>query len=311
MRLLPIKLSILFLSLALFAAEEPKWVKEAEKVCKKHQICAVGQAEGRKLAEVDARAGIAKVFETKIKSKYTQTMSETNGDVSQSMMEEIVEEVNQSIEGIKLEDSYQGKLDYFVFAVLNKKRAAKGFRTKIKGLDEKMKVLLKDGSAKSVRQASKMFKIRERLNYRLEFVAGSGIPSKVSYGEVFKKKKESTKNVKLFVKIDENEPKEVEALMITLLSEMGYKIISGDSKKATHTIEGKFVAEKQFLNVEGFEKYKFLLQIIAKNNKNGDKSGSLDHTVIRMGRDFMQCLENALPMIRDYLNENLSNLNIE
>ncbi len=306
---------ILFLAISLFfsfsfATEEPAWLKAPEKNCKKHQMCAVGVADGRALAEADARNGIAKIFETKIKSTFTQTTSSDNKAVSTNMSEEIMEEVNQSIEGIEIADVFESKTEFFALAVLDKNRAAEGFRTKIKELDEKMKVLIADNSAKSIRTAEKQFRTREQLNYRLQFLAGSGVASPVSYDELFKKKKASTVGVGLAVKIEGSEAKDIEALIATLLSEMGYKIIKGESEKVTHTIAGTFTFEKQFLNVSGFEKYKFLLHVTAVNKK-GEQSGSLDFSIVRTGRDYLQALENALPLFRDYLNENLGTLNIE
>ena len=309
------KKNILFIILLfsnIVLADQPKWVNEPDKVCKKHQICAVGTALGRALAEADARSGIAKVFETKIKSKFSQTISSHNDDVSTEMREQIQEEVDQSIEGIEIDDSYEGKMDYYAFAILDKRKAAKGFRTKIKNLDEKMQVLISDKSATSVRQVAKMFKTREALNYRLQFLAGSGIPAKISYEEVFKKNKALTKGVVLYVDIDEQEPKEIEPVIISSLTKMGYKIVQGEQDKSayTHAIRGRFTAEKQFLNVAGFEKYKFLLNITS-SNKAGKQSGSLEYVLSKTGRSFTHAISYATPHVRKYLSENLDGLNIE
>ncbi|HLE09940.1 MAG: hypothetical protein A2504_02985 [Bdellovibrionales bacterium RIFOXYD12_FULL_39_22] len=291
-------------------AEEPGWVKAPDKNCKSSQLCAVGVGDGRSLAEADARSGIAKIFETKIKATFTQNTSSNNNDVSTNMSEEIMEEVNQSIEGIEIKDTYESKTEFFALAILDKNKASLGFRTKIKELDDKIKTFIADNSAKSIRLAGKHLQTREQLNYRLQFLSGSGIPAPVSYDEIFKKKKASTAGVILAIKIEAPEPNEIEALVTTLLSEMGYKVVKSEGETATHTVSGKFTSEKQFLNVEGFEKHKFVLHIIAANKK-GEKSGSIDYSLVRTGRDYVQALENSLPLFRDYLNENLAGLNIE
>lgn len=292
--------------------DAPTWVKNPQKSCKKHQFCTVGSAAGVKLAEADARAGIAKIFETKISSKFTQSISSQNDQVNQNMSEEIKEEVNDTIKGIEIKDSYEGKLDVYVLAVLDKKKAAKGYKKEIEQIDEKMKVLVDDTSARSVRKAMKMYLKRETLNARYQFLSGRSIKSAVSYEKIFKKSKAAVKGVKIFVSIREDEPKEIEALVVASLTEMGYKVFRGQKYKdrGTHQVTGEFIPEKQFMKVEGWEKYKFILNLYGANAK-GAKSGSLQFNTVMQGRSLKDSLAKAMPKVKEYLKENISDLNIE
>lgn len=309
--------SILPLLLLFFAfsvdANEPRWVKDISKGCnQKTELCAVGTAVSRTRAERFARVALAKIFENEISSNFKSKLSSSGAQTFEEMSEEITESTQMAMEGLEIEKTYEDKLNYYALAVVNKKKMARGLKGEIDKLDEKMQVYLEDESASSKVKLEKNYIKRESLAKSYEFLTGREVPSPVSFDQVFKAKKDVVGNTVVHVYLDEDEPKSVEALTSELLSEAGYKITTGRvrNKNSTHIVTGEVVADKQYMNVDGFEKYDITLKLSAKKTDRVE-TGHLTYTTTEVGRNFSQAYNKALENIKKYLNENLTVLNIE
>lgn len=306
------KYLILFFVMFSLQAKTPKWVKDPEKACKKSELCAVGEGESLSRAKRAARLAIGKIFNTQVKSKFSESISSENGGLSEKTSDEIEEITDVVLEGVEIKKTHETKTGYMALASLNKRKAAQSYTREINKLDEKMTVLMEDYSAGSLMKVEPLYKKREMLNARVAFLTGMGIDPVVSYEDVFKGKKAAVNSMIVHVYLDEDEPKAIEGALAKVLSDRGYKTTSGRvrNKNSTHIVTGELVADKQYLKVEGFEKYKFLLKIKAKNAQRVE-SGALSTSVVTTGRNFAQCMEKALPQIKDYLKSNIDKLNIE
>lgn len=298
------------LSVNLFAESKPKWISDTtkEKQCKKKSLCAVGTGPSINFAKRDARAAIAKIFEAKIVSKFTSKLSNSGEEAT----EELEESTNAALSGVEIVKTYEGKTDVYALASINKSKAAKGFQNEIKNLDKKMKVLVEDSaSSKSSRTLEKYYMQRELLNKRYEFLKGRSIPEEVTYDQVFQSKK-ALSNLIVHVYLDESEPKEIEGKLVALLSDSGMRVTTGQvrNRESTNIVTGSLVADKQYMKIEGFEKYKFVLKVAAKSLDRVE-TGNLTHTVITTGRNYSQNYDKALPQLKEFLNNSIDNLNIE
>lgn len=302
----------IFISGALFSAEVPNWVNEPDKLCKDGEFCAVGNGNGANLAKADARNQIAKIFETKITSNFSQsTTSSTSAGQNQNLSEEISEDVDEALSGIEIKKTYEGKNGYYAFAVIKKMKAANVFKSKIEQIDEQMKA---ENSLKTPASAAKLqnlYKKREALALRYEFLTNQKLPPPVALGEIFAKKKSATSGVILFVNLKEENVKKVEPLLIQQLTDNGYKVVIDDKhEKMTHKVTGEFTFEKMFINVPGWEKYRFLLHLYGAK-ADGVKSGAITFETIEQGRNFDHARDLALPKIKAFIAEKLPELNIE
>ncbi|MBL6991557.1 MAG: LPP20 family lipoprotein [Bacteriovoracaceae bacterium] len=286
-------------------AELPKWVQEPNRHCKKYELCAIGEAAGATLAQTRARAAIAKIFETQITSKYSQNLSSNNDESSLRLSEEIIEEVNDAFSGIEIRKNHETNTGIYVLAVLDKLKAARNLRKKIRRLDEKMKTYALDHSAQSIHKLSKLFKKREGLQIRYEFLSNKSIPSPVKFSEIFKKIKKAVSKVVLAIDVKEQGSTDIASFMTSVLSDFGYKF---DSKKSTHKVEGELISKQQFMNVKGFQKHKFTLNVEA-HNRWKQKSSALTFSVTTIGRDYSQAYAKALPQIKEYIENNITQLN--
>ena len=293
-------------------AKEPGWLNAPEKSCKKSELCAIGAGTGFLSASSDAHSAISKIFETKISSTFKQTL-DSSSDYGPEITTEIEEATEGVLNGIEIKKRYEGKDTVYVLAVLNKRKAAKAFKSKIKDIDDEMKVLLKDDTSRSAIKLEKLFHKREILNRRYEFLKGEKIRSPVSFEKVFKKRKATMKKAVLGVAIREGEIKGINEIVTGSLVELGYKVVELEgegSSLATHVVQGSYTTESLYLKVDGFEKYKFVLNVFAIDKK-GVKTGNLQFSTVQVGRNLKQAAEKASIEVEGYIKDHLHELSIE
>ncbi|MCR9204973.1 MAG: LPP20 family lipoprotein [Halobacteriovoraceae bacterium] len=303
---------IMLLSLPVFGKGEPKWVKNPEKACKKSELCAVGEGTGLSGAKRAARLAIGKIFGTRIKSEFKEKIASMGKTVSQEMSDEVQELTDIALEGVNIKKTYETKTGWFALASLNKRKTANSFKREIDKLDEKMLVLMDDATAGSLMKVEPLYIKREELNSRYAFLTGQAFPPVISYEDVFKGKRAATGSMIVHIYLDEKDPKEVEKILAKALSDRGYKTTSGRkrNKNSTHIVSGELSTEKQYLKVDGFEKWKFLFSVKAKTSAKVE-SGVLNHAVTTTGRSFEQAKERALPEMEEFIKKNIDKLNIE
>lgn len=308
-----ILLMFLLFSTTFTHAKEPKWIKDISKGCKKKtELCAVGEGVSRRKAEQYARVALAKIFENEITSKFKTSLSSGGSSTYEEMSEEIMESTQMAMEGLEIKKTYEDKLSFYALAVINKTKMARGLKREIGNIDVKMHVFFEDDSASSKVKLEKHFIKRESLAKSYEFLTGIALPSPIAFDQIFHSKKAIVGKTIVHVYLDEDEPKSVENLLAKLLASNGYKTTSGRvrNKKSTHIVTGQVVAEKQYMNVEGFEKYKILLNLSAKN-KSRVETGHLKFSTTEVGRNFSQAYNKGLVVIKNYLEQNITTLNIE
>lgn len=291
----------------------PKWIHDVSKVCKTStQICAVGSGVNKRKAEQHARVELAKIFENNISSSFKSKLFSSGSTSFEDVSEEINESTQMAMEGLEIRKTYEDKISFYALAVINKNKMARSIQKEIAKFDEKLKIYLKDNTASSKIKLEKTYSKRELLSKRYTFLTGIELQSPVTFEQIFNSKKETLSHIITHVFIDEVEPKSVEKMIIKLLSASGYKTTSGKvvNKHATHILSGEVAVDKQYMKVEGFNKFKITVEITAKDRAKVE-TGHLIYTTIETGRNFTQSYNKGLTTIKKYLDENLTMLNIE
>lgn len=301
-----------FLFFGSVLAKDPSWVLNPSRICKKSQLCAVGEGVSLNRAETEARLGISKVFKTQIKSKFTTSLTSKNGSMSEQTSDEVEETTNGIVEGVEILKTHETETGFYALAALDKRKAAQALKTQIEMLDDKLKVLMSEDSDALKVQVEQVYIKRQALNERYAFLSGFELPSMTSYEKVFKARRDAAAKLLLHVKLKEETPKFIEPILVQSLGKIGYRITSGEGNhsNATHKVWGEYTSEQQHLKVDGFVKYRFLLNLKAMNKKNIE-SGNLTFSVVETGRSYKQAKENALPLIKEYIEKNIDQLNIE
>jgi hypothetical protein len=291
---------------------KPRWINDTSRGCNKNELCAVGEGESRSFALISAKTALAKIFSLKIKSKFSQEISSHGGYVSDDTSEQIEEATEAALEGVEIKKVYEGKLYVYALAAINKRKAARGFESEIRKIDEKMQVYVNDSSASSATKLQHLFIKREGLNKRYEFLVGHGITSAIRFKQVFDARKKRVGNVIVHVFIDERKPKILEPQIAQLLVSQGYKVTTGRvrNKLSSHILTGRMTPEKQYMKIDGFETFKFQVELSSSNYKRVE-TGHIVFSDIETGRSYQQAYEKAVPVLMDNLKENINKLNFD
>lgn len=309
---------VLLVSLMVWASnssgsKKPSWIDIPQKGCKKTELCAVGEGSGMMLAAANARKALAQVFKTKISSTFQATTTVENDDAQEQLSENVTEITEDVLDGVEIRETFQDEVMVYALAVLNKIKAGEIISRKIGEIDKEMEDLFNSGKNGIAAKLKKLYKRRLPLEERYYFLLAKKISSPVTYEQIAQKMRDAVKGIMLFVDISgKEEAEEIESMLAEYFTGSGYKVVrkEKDMEQATHLLKGSFVSEKQYLKVEGFEKYKFVFDLSAANKK-GHKTGVFQFTTDVVGRDYSQSKSKAIGQLREYIQENLSELNIE
>jgi hypothetical protein len=291
-------------------SKRPTWILKPYSKCKKSYLCVVGEGTGFLQAESNARSNMAKIFKTKISSKFKSSLSEDDGDVSATLSDVVEEEVSGMISGVEIAERYEGEDQVFVLAKLHKMKTANYLKGKIDEMDSKMEVLYKSKDRASAAKLMESYRIREGLNDQYQFLTRKPLKKRITYEQIVKKQEEATKGVLLKVMIRQGTPDEMKGIIIATLTRIGYKVAKDNDQRFTHIITGNLVRKKMYMKVEGFLKHQYTLTLTAES-KSGEKQGSLTHEEVTTGRNADQTMDLALPAIKNYIFDNISKLSIK
>jgi hypothetical protein len=299
----------------------PSWIGSPADACSPAELCAVGEGTGQLQAEANARKNLALIFEVKIKSK-TKASSQaqqttrgeviTSGDASEEISTQIEESTEDVLKGVEIKQKYEDDKSAYALASLNKTKAATGFLQEIADIDEKIKLFYQDNKRSSLSKIFKLLPVRDALKQRVVILKGEAPQPPVSLKELLKKKREFGKEgVTVYLQIEEaGKIKEVEQMIIKILLDNDYRVVTKEGLKHQIVLKGELGQEKQFLNVSGFEKYKFQLTLTALD-ESGKKSGTAVATVEQVGRSEKHAYDQAVSQIADIIKENFDQLNMD
>lgn len=303
----------LSLSLNSFAQKKPEWISNPSKKCKKTELCSVGSGINREAANADAQLQLARIFDNKISGSFSQKVSSDNSKVSDYSSEEITQSTDMILKGVTVLESFDDGESVYLLASLNKSKTASMIKNDIDVLDQKIKDLSENSKGLRQAEVQKLFEQRQILDQRHEFLTGRGISHTHNLAEMTSKRKRDVASLVTHVYLDEDEPKAIEQQLAGILSKNGLKITRGQvlNTSANFIVTGELSSEKQYLNVDGFEKYSFRLKISAKNSSKRISSGEIMLSTEETGRNFAQAYGKAIAVFKEQLEEKVGELNIE
>jgi hypothetical protein len=294
----------------------PEWVNEPMKGCDEtRELCASSEGSGSITADANARKSLAQIFSTKIESKMnvTQTLNSSlggdslQGEGKEFYANEVAEITDQILEGVEIKARYVDSGTHFSLARLDKIEASNRIRSKIKLIDEELVILNRDLKKSHYGKMKKILKFREDLNARYEFLAGARIPSKVSLDDILKKKKLTSPVNLIFLRVSNQD---FLTMIQEILSERGFKFTDIEGGNHDIVIELLIRNKKEFLNVDGFEKYSFDISLNSQT-RSKQNLGTVKFNQVSIGRNFDQALSKIKPDIEDFIINHFDDLNIE
>lgn len=286
--------------------ELPAWVNSPYASCSADEFCAVGTASNFALAKADARNGLAKVFQARIKSSFESDTRVKNDDVSSEMRDFVSETSDVMLNATEIRETFKDNGKFYALATLDKNKAARITREEIDDLDEKMTALLQDESPAAAVRLEKLYEKRRGLNQRYITLAGESIPESVGYDQVYgnKKARVGKRHVYLSPKAG-SKPSFVQTVR-GVMTENGYTFATVPTEK-TPVVHVSMTAERQFLKVDGFVKYDYHF-VLSAPDKNGVDVERLATTFTESGLNENQAYSKAILSLKDYLKENILNL---
>lgn len=294
------------------AKDTPEWVYSPYDYCvEQNEICATGEASSRTQADIQARNNLASIFEVQVKSDVTVETSavsrsmpwiaQLNEDVRQSVQQS----VNEILEQVQIKKHF--KIDGLSYSLASLDRAAARslLEPRLRKIDQEMEVLWENRKRTNLRKLIRLNFERERINERLMIVTGQGRPAKVTLDQILRWKESRPKAVPLYLRVGQAPDWLVEK-MKELLTEAGFRLVNGN---ASRVISLNVDSIKEYLNVEGFEKFTFTLNL--QSSEGGEKKRVISASETVNGRSQADALLKVRSFFVDYLEDNLAELHLD
>lgn len=291
--------------------EVPDWVYAPYEECNEAtELCATGEAKTAREAGAEARKNLASIFEVKVTSEFTSYASASQSFPGQDQLREevqksLAESVDQVLETVQIKKRFKHNGLSYALASLDRGQAGELLRGRINKIDEELNVLWERRSRMQFRKIVKLYLEREKLNERYSIVAGSGLPARMTYGQIMSWKESKAKARPVVLRIGQA-PDWMTEKIKELLTEAGFKIVKGDASLA---LAMNVDSIKEYMNVEGFEKYTFTLTLMSFENGKENKVLAVSETVT--GRNQTDALLKLKNFFNDYIEQHLSDLHLD
>ena len=261
--------------------EGPAWLYDPEKGCEQHEICVSSSADSSHRADIRAKKSIAAIFETQIKSSFDvfkTSMSDSEIEqVEEEISSQVVESVNGILKTVIIKERFQKGDLHFSLASLDKKKSAKSLRAQMEKIKKELEFLYQQRARGSIKRMMILFDKHNRLNDKYIVLTGNKLSLPISFADIQNIKYSKKGNQKVTLKYNNETPKIIITHLEQVLGEVGYKVVS--SSAVDYYVAIKWRAKKEYLNVQGFEKYSYILDINASDNlKKQIGSFSLNET---------------------------------
>jgi hypothetical protein len=291
--------------------ENPSWIYSPYEGCQeKIELCASGEAKTQSNADSEARKNLASIFEVKVTSEFNvQSSSAQNfpwqGAVRQEVQQSLQESVDQILETVQIKNRTKVKGLTYALASLDRIKASELIGSRLAKVDQELNVLWDKRSRTNLRKIVRLYLEREKLNERYSILSGSPRPSTMSYKEIMEWRQTRPMIESLALRIGQA-PEWMSEKLKELLTEAGFKIVRGDSDKA---LSLNVDSIKEYLNVEGFEKYTFTMNLTSYIKGEKRKVLSVSETVT--GRNQTDALLKVKTFFNDYIEQHLADLHLD
>lgn len=289
----------------------PAWVYSPYEYCQdERELCATGEGKSAREADAQARVNLASIFEVKVQSELSTQTSASMGsawhaDIKEEVQQSLKESVSQILENVQIKKYYKKDGITHALASLDRQQAGDLLLQRLVKVDDELKVLWVRRQRTNFRRIMRLFMEREKINERYSIVSGQGRPQPVRYEEIIRWRDSRPKAEPLVLRIGQA-PEWMSQRIKELLTESGFKLVKGDASKV---LSLNVESIKEFLNVEGFEKYTFTLIMMSLDKGEKKKVLSTSETVT--GRNQSDALLKVRNLFTDYIEQNLSQLQLD
>ena len=288
----------MFFASVVEAKQQPNWVNNPIAGCEKGFVCAVGDGENALSASANARSELAKQISVSINSNASFAVSQNGNKDYTSATFSVNEEVNEMLSGVTITELYQDGKNYYAFAIFDKQKMENQLLAEIDNLDKGIQQNLQTKPV-PVKTTKKLIQMRAKKNQKYMGLTGKSIDTKFSIHDIRKAKGQPNVYKVDLIKND------VLNLKNFLRGEIidNFDTLANNSNKV---ITGEVKMEKQYLNVDGFEKYD--ITVILKCKENNDNIGSIQIVKSGTGRNKQQIVDNTKKVILEEIANQIDGL---
>jgi hypothetical protein len=289
----------------------PSWIYSPYDACAEDvELCAVGEAKSLAQADVQARSNLASIFEVRVTSEFnaqtsTQAGANWQGKVNQEVHQSLQESVDQLLETVQIKKRFKDKGLTYSLASMDRARASELIGGRLTKIDDELNSHWNKRSRTNLRNIIRLYMEREKLNERYSILSGSSRPSLMTFKEITDWRESRLRPEALALRIGQA-PDWMSEKLKELLTEAGFKLVKGDADKA---ISLNVDSIKEFLNVQGFEKYTFTLNLTSFEKGEKNKVLSASETVT--GRSQADALLKVKRFFTEYIEKHLSDLRLD
>lgn len=293
------------------SSEIPSWVYSPYDECSEAEyLCATGESKETNKADAQAKSNLASIFEVTVQSDFTVSSSSSQAfpwqsQVRQEIQQSLKESVNQVLETVEIKKRFKKNGMTFSLASLDRQKASELLGGRLIKLDHEIETLWEKRQRTNLRRIVKLQAQREKLNERYSIVAGAARPAKVTFEKIIQWRQNRPVQEPLALKIGQA-PEWMTEKIKEILTESGFRLVKNNANKVL-TVQVDSI--KEFLNVNGFEKYTFTLNMTSIENGLKNKVISVSETVT--GRTQGDALLKVKSFFNDYIELHLSDLHLD
>lgn len=293
------------------AKEVPQWAFAPMDECSEAlQLCSSGEGETAGKADAHALKSLAAIFETKITGTAESTMIVRGSSVLAQAQETAVvnvrDEVKQTLEAAQIIKRHRYKKLNYSLASLDKTKASANLLAAMEKVQSELSALWQRRDRLAWARMWELFHQREGLNDRYTILNGtrqSFIPTAQELQAWYQSRRAEVPLALEAVGL----PSEFSGALKARLTNSGYRVFDLNTGARLKAV---WEAKKEHLNVEGFEKWFFLLRI-ENLSKAGAKVGALSESIAVTGRSRVDCEAKAREALIGLMESKLSELNLQ
>jgi hypothetical protein len=289
----------------------PEWLYSPYSECSEAQeLCATGEARSKADAEAQARANIASIFEVKVKSDLTVTNTASSSlpwisRMNEEIQHSVSNSVDEILENVEVKKTFKKDGLSYALASLDREKARDLIEPRLNKLDKESEILWENRKRTSLRRLIKLNLEREKLADRLSIITGHRIPPRVSFEDIIRWRESRPATVPLNLKVGQA-PDWLTEKIKELLTESGFRLVNNESHRV---VSLNVDSIKEYLNVSGFEKFTFTLNLASYDN--GEKKRVISTSETVNGRTQADALLKIKHAFTEYLEQHLSDLHLD
>tara|TARA_Y100000768_G_scaffold388765_1_gene386951 strand:- start:31524 stop:32489 length:966 start_codon:yes stop_codon:yes gene_type:complete len=290
---------------------EPEWLYSPQSGCEEDKyICASGEGSRFSESDMNAKKALASIFETSIHSKFKFTKHSFSDDEITEMSEMVQSKVDEDVAGVlkasTIKERFKKNQIRFSLAALDKSKSSQVLKQELSHIDSQLKHYYSLQNRLYSKKLNVLFNQRELLSEKLTILTEKPSKSPVSFSQIAMLKFKSRGGESIQIEYKSNPPSLLGKKIEEILTDVGYKL---NQKNSEYVLLLNYKIKEEYLNVKGFKKFLFELDIESKSSDR-KRLGGISITKVANGRNQKDAFAKIRNDLIEEFENNLEKLNL-